>query len=263
MAVTSGRKGVPNVRMDGTQEHNHARSGWIISLALAFAVVSAVVTALLLDGGGAQHLHRMLGSVAHADIKALRIQLRAMGALAALALIALVLAHTFLPFPAEILAAASGFALGVPLALAILLAGFVASALIAYFLGARLGRPVAATLVGGRRLDAAGRFVERGGPRALLAVRVFPLVPFSPICLACGMTRVPLRRYVWTTALGMLPELALVTYLGSGLGSFSLANPGVWGPLLGVVVLMLAGPTLLRKGRTSERVAAEGHEGTR
>jgi uncharacterized membrane protein YdjX (TVP38/TMEM64 family) len=248
--------------MHGTREHKFACCGKIILLGLAFASVAAIVTAVLLDGGGVLHLHRMLRSVTHGDVTALRGQLRAMGALAVFALMLLILAHTFLPFPAEILAAASGFALGVPLALAVLLAGFTTSALIAYLLGARLGRPVAARLVGARRLAAAERFVERGGWRALLAVRIFPLLPFSPICVACGLARVPLRRYVWTTALGMLPEFALVTYIGSRLGSFSLANPDVWGPLVGIIILTFAGPMVLRKGRTSERVDTDGLEGT-
>jgi uncharacterized membrane protein YdjX (TVP38/TMEM64 family) len=90
------------------------------------------------------------------------------------------------------------------------------------------------------------RFVDRAGVRGLLAVRLFPLLPFSPVCLACGIAEVPLRRFVWTTVLGMLPEVALVAYLGSRLQSFSLTDPRVFAPLAGMMMLLVLGPALLR-----------------
>ncbi len=123
----------------------------------------------------------MLIGLAHGDLRGLRSQLAAMGASAVLALIVLVLAHTVLPFPAEPLEAAAGFALGFAVALPVLLASFLASAILAYAIGAWIGRPLAGALVGSTRLQSAERLVARGGARGLFAMRLFPLVPFSPL----------------------------------------------------------------------------------
>jgi uncharacterized membrane protein YdjX (TVP38/TMEM64 family) len=110
---------------------------------------------------------------------------------------------------------------------------------------------VARRIVGARRLRSAERLVAKGGVRSLLAVRLFPLVPFSPVCVACGLTRVPLARYAWTTAVGILPEMILVTLVGARLQSFSLSDPIIWLPLAGVLALVLVGPSLLRYDRAS------------
>ena len=225
--------------------------GPVFGVAIAVAGV-AVAVALL---GGSLRLGAMLHAIEHGDLAALRTQLRASGTVAALAVLILALAHTVLPFPAEILSAAAGFALGVPLAVAILLVGLLISAVITYLLGLHLGRPAAMAMVGARRLEGAECFVQRGGVRALLVLRLFPLIPFSPVCLACGLVRVPLRRYLWTTALGLLPELTLVTFIGSHLNDFSLARPVIWGPLAGLLALVVLGPVMMRHADRGERSA--------
>jgi uncharacterized membrane protein YdjX (TVP38/TMEM64 family) len=248
-----------------------ASSRWSLTRTGVLAGVAFVtglsIVVLLVAEGGTLRLDAMFTSIGHGDLRALRSKLNGLGSLAILALITLVLAHTVLPFPAELLAAAGGFALGVAVALPVLLASFVVSATLAYFIGAWLGRPVAGAIVGPARLRRAQQLVERGGAPSLLAIRLFPLLPFSPVCIACGLARVPLRRYLWTTALGMLPELALVSFIGSRLNSFSLSSPSAWAPLAGVAALVVLGPVLLRisqrsprklgRGRTSER-ADEG-----
>jgi uncharacterized membrane protein YdjX (TVP38/TMEM64 family) len=218
----------------------------LLALGAVAVLATAGVFALL---GGSAGLDAMLGSILHGNLDALRADLHALGARAALAVFVLVLAHTVLPFPAELLAASAGFALGPLVALPILVVSFLVSAFIAYLLGAWLGRPVLRRLLGAERLRRAEDYVERGGVRALLAVRLFPLVPFSPVCVACGLAGVPARRYLWTTAAGMLPQLALVTVLGARLQSFSLDDPMVWGPLAGLMALVVAGPQLIRRRR--------------
>jgi len=66
---------------------------------------------MLVIGVGPSRLHRMVQALLCGDLNAMRSQLSGLGPRAVLALVALVLAHTVLPFPAELLAAAGGFAL--------------------------------------------------------------------------------------------------------------------------------------------------------
>jgi uncharacterized membrane protein YdjX (TVP38/TMEM64 family) len=152
------------------------------------------------------------------------------------------------PFPAEIPAVAGfvyGFAIGLPL----MAASFLVSALAGYLLAAWLGRPAVRRLLGARRLAAVERVVGRGGVRTLLVLRLIPFVPFSLMCFVCGLGRVPVTRYLWTTLVGMLPQLILVTLLGSRLDHARLTDPLVWGPALGLVALVLLGPALLGRRR--------------
>jgi uncharacterized membrane protein YdjX (TVP38/TMEM64 family) len=216
-------------------------------LVLCVGASVALLVGLILIAGQSLKLGALLHSLFHGNLRALRLQLRTEGAWAAIALIVLVLTHTVLPFPAELLEAAGGFSLGVAVAVPLLLASFLLSAVLGYLIGLWLGRPFATALVGSRQLLKAEGVVERAGTRGLLVIRLFPLMPFSPLCIACGLARVPLRRYLWTTAMGMLPELVLVVIIGSRLQAFSLEDPQVWAPLIGVILLVLLGPTVMRR----------------
>lgn len=195
-------------------------------------------------------LRHALGAATHGDVAGLRTQLRTLGVAGALVLVAVVLAHTVVPFPAEIPAAVAGFVYGIAIALPLMSASFLVSALAGYFLADRIGRPLARRAFGLRRLDAVERIVGRGGVRTLLVARLIPLVPFSPLCFVCGLGRVPLRRYTWTTFAGMLPQLCLVTLLGSRLAHPQFTDPLLWGPALGMIGLVLLAPALLRRSRS-------------
>lgn len=195
-------------------------------------------------------LRQALSAATSGNIGALRDQLRALGFAGALVLVALVLAHTVVPFPAEIPAAVAGFVFGFAIGLPLMVASFLASALAAYALADWIGRPLARRSVGEARLARMERLVGRGGVPTLLLLRVIPFVPFSLMCFVCGLAQVPLARYSWTTALGMLPQLVLVTLLGSRLAHASLADPLLWAPGAAIVLLVALGPTLLRRLRT-------------
>ncbi len=190
-----------------------------------------------------------LGAAAHGDISALRVQLRMLGVGGVLVLVAVVLAHTVVPFPAEIPAAVAGFVYGFAIALPVMAASFLVSALAAYFLADGLGRPAARRLLGASRLDVLERAVGRGRVRTLLVVRLIPLIPFSLVCFVCGLGRVPLRRYAWTTLAGMFPQLLLVTLLGSRLARPHVTDPLLWGPAAAMIGLVLLGPTLVTRSR--------------
>jgi uncharacterized membrane protein YdjX (TVP38/TMEM64 family) len=228
----------------------HPRAG-TRTLAIAGIWVAACVAlggAFVIAGEGS-HASAIAHALIRGDVAGLRSQLDALGGWAAAVIILAALAHTIVPYPAELLAAAAGFALGFWLAVPVVLLGLLLSAIVAYQLGIWVGRPVVERLVGARRLAKVERLVAEGGPRPLLALRLIPLVPFSPVCFACGLLRVPRRRFLWTTGVGMVPEVALVTYLGARLHSFSLSEPTVWGPLAGILLLLIVVPPIVARSR--------------
>jgi uncharacterized membrane protein YdjX (TVP38/TMEM64 family) len=196
-------------------------------------------------------LRDALSAAAHGNIGGLRHQLRASGVAGPMLLVGLVLAHTIVPFPAEIPTAVAGYVFGIGAALPLMAFSFLASALIAYAIARHLGRPAVARLIGAQRLADGERLVERGGLRMLIGLRLIPLVPFSLVCAVAGIARVPVTRYIWTTLVGMAPQLTLVSLFATRLQHPSASDPLLWSAAAGFLVLLLVGPTMLRRLRAA------------
>jgi uncharacterized membrane protein YdjX (TVP38/TMEM64 family) len=92
----------------------------------------------------------------------------------------------------------------------------------AFALGRALGRDAVERVTGTRvaRVDA---LLGRHGLLAVLGVRLVPVLPFTVINYAAGLTAVRLRDYVGGTALGIVPGTIAFVALGAH-GS----SPGSW-----------------------------------
>ena len=128
------------------------------------------------------------------------------------------------------------------------MAGAVVSAVGAFALSRALGRGAVERVDSDRlrRLDALFR---RRGLVAVIGVRLVPLLPFSALNYACGLTAVRARDYVLGTAIGILPgATAYVT-----IGAYG-ATPGS-APFLvavgGLAVLAVGGGVVARRRRAA------------
>ncbi len=86
----------------------------------------------------------------------------------------------------------------------------------------------------------------------LLTVRLIPVFPFFLINFLSGLTRIPLRTFAWTTALGILPGSFVYTFSGSQLGTIeNLEDLVSWRILAALVLLALLtlSPVIWRKLR--------------
>lgn len=63
--------------------------------------------------------------------------------------------------------------------------------------------------------------MEKNGPRYLLTVRLIPVFPFFVINFLSGLTNVPVRTFVWTTALGIIPATIIFAYAGRQIGTIN------------------------------------------
>jgi uncharacterized membrane protein YdjX (TVP38/TMEM64 family) len=165
-----------------------------------------------------------------------------------LVLLAVILSHAIVPFPTELVTGAAGYVYGFWGALPMLLVFWLLSALLAYWLAERFGRPLARRLIGEERLARAERLVARGGSGALLSMRVIPLIPFNAISYAAGITRVPIVRFAWTTVVGILPLTVFVAYLGSRLRSPDFTDPRIWLLIVLIVGTVIAGSRFRKRG---------------
>jgi uncharacterized membrane protein YdjX (TVP38/TMEM64 family) len=128
-----------------------------------------------------------------------------------------------------------------------------------------LGATAGATLVflfarrifGADALDrmgpAAGRLaagIRRNAASYLLVLRLVPLFPFVLVNLVPAFVGVPLRTYVATTAIGILPGTAVFSLAGAGLGDVlamggafdvrGVLTPEIIAALVGLALLSLA-----------------------
>ncbi|HEV7495437.1 VTT domain-containing protein [Baekduia sp.] len=220
-------------------------------LAVIVAVAVLVATSLLIHP-----VREAAGHAASGDTTALRHQLRGTGVTGVLLLYALMLGHIVLLFPAEVINLVAGFTYGIPIAMAICVSGWFASAMGTYALGRIAGRPLVEKLAGARRLAAAEELMERGGWPALLVLRLLPVVPFSGVGYVAGATRVPVGRFAWTSAIGAIPLIAIAVVLGSRLEHFSATDPLVWAMVAGFAALFALSHPLTRRWQRS-RAARE------
>jgi uncharacterized membrane protein YdjX (TVP38/TMEM64 family) len=56
--------------------------------------------------------------------------------------------------------------------------------------------------------------LARHGASYLLTLRILPIAPFFVINYCAGITKIPLKSFLWTTSLGMLPGSAIYAFLG-------------------------------------------------
>jgi uncharacterized membrane protein YdjX (TVP38/TMEM64 family) len=61
--------------------------------------------------------------------------------------------------------------------------------------------------------------LERNGSKYLLMLRLVPIFPFFLINIFAGLTRIPIKTFIWTTSIGILPGSLVYAYAGEQLGT--------------------------------------------
>jgi membrane protein DedA with SNARE-associated domain len=133
-----------------------------------------------------------------------------------------------IPIPAEATMMFAGFAvsqgkLGLAAAIAVGVAGNVAGAWLVYYLGLYGGRPFVDrygryVLLRHEHIALTERWFARYGPLSVVVCRLLPGVR-SFVSLPAGVARMPVWRFTLYTALGSLPFVAFLVWLGVRLGA--------------------------------------------
>jgi uncharacterized membrane protein YdjX (TVP38/TMEM64 family) len=176
-----------------------------------------------------------------------------------LAVVALMVLHCFVPFPAEILALCAGAVYGTVWGSVLIWTGAMIGASLSFALSRWLGRPfVNAVLAPNARARLDGWTAGQGAATLLIA-RFLPIIAFNLINYAAGLTRVSWTTFLWTTALGILPLTVLMVWMGAAMMSLT------WPWLLGVsaagIFVVCAGHWWARrKGWLGGRNAPSGRQ---
>ncbi|GHH84999.1 TVP38/TMEM64 family protein [Streptomyces sulfonofaciens] len=117
--------------------------------------------------------------------------------------------------PRPLLNLAAGALFGSQLGLAAALAGTVVGAGLAFGLGRMLGQDALRPLLRARLLKAADGQLSRHGFRSMMAVRLFPGVPFWAANYAAAVSRMRWPAFVLATCLGSVPNTAAYVIAGA------------------------------------------------
>ena len=118
------------------------------------------------------------------------------------------------PVPRTALNVLAGLVAGFWTGLAVAMGGALLGGLAAFALSRWLGRDAVARLAG-RRWDRVDRLVGERGFVPVLTGRLVPVVPFTLLSYAAGLTGVRLLPYLAATALGSLPGTVVAVGLGA------------------------------------------------
>ncbi|MGX1883092.1 TVP38/TMEM64 family protein [Streptomyces sp. NPDC055287] len=121
--------------------------------------------------------------------------------------------------PRPILNLAAGALFGSQAGLAAAVAGTVVGAGISFGLGRLLGQDALRPLLRGRALLAADGQLSRHGFRTMLAIRLFPGVPFAAANYCAAISRMGWFPFLLATGLGSIPNTAAYVIAGSSASS--------------------------------------------
>lgn len=158
-----------------------------------------------------------------------------------------------LPVPSSLASTAAGFVLGFVRGMLTSWAGMTVSCLLGYWVGARLGRPVAARLVGERDLERLAALQQRFGDWVLLVARPVPMLAEASVMFA-GISHVAFGRFMLLTTLSNLGISAVYAAVGafsSNVNSFLLAFFGA---------ILVPGVAMVLMNRAAPRLAPERSE---
>lgn len=174
-------------------------------------------------------------------------------------------AATVLLVPGSLLTLAAGFVFGLGWGLLVALTGAAAGASLAFLSARYLLRATIEKLVKKRRkLAAVDRAVADEGWKAVLLLRLSPLVPFNLQNYLFGLTAVAFWPYLAATLAGILPGAVLYSYLGFAGGA--LTDGGGWGAAQWTFFASGLAATLvvtLIVSRAAKRAMSRREEGSR
>ncbi len=165
--------------------------------------------------------------------------------------IGLMMLHSFVPFPAELVAIANGMIYGPIWGTVITWVGAMLGAFLAFGLARRVGRPFVRRMLTRRNVQKVDDWLAHYGTGALLFSRFIPVIAFNLINYAAGLTKISWCTFAWTTGLGILPLTTLMVVMGHHIDALAWK---VWLLLLaGGLVLWLVTHRLLRHSHHAEK----------
>lgn len=133
----------------------------------------------------------------------------------------LMVLHSFVPFPAELIAFSNGMVYGPVWGTVITWTGAMLGAFLAFGLARALGRPFVEALLSEKKWQMVDDWAAKEAGSMVFLSRFVPVISFNLINYAAGITRIPWWTFAWTTGLGILPLITLMVVMGDNIEALS------------------------------------------
>lgn len=134
-----------------------------------------------------------------------------------LVIIVMMILHSFVPLPAEIVAIAAGASYGLLLGTIIVWIGAMLGAIVAFALARWLGQPFVERILSEKYRKKLTKWRHEGGTQTLFLSRFIPVISFNLINYAAGLANVRWWTFLWTTAIGIIPITSLSVFIGASM----------------------------------------------
>ncbi|MCM2306695.1 MAG: TVP38/TMEM64 family protein [Sulfuritalea sp.] len=213
---------------DGTSRPAYGPVGFVLAVGLLL---------LLVVGVGAWWLWPAEFSFdGENTIEGMVARIRSWGPWAALGSIVLMVMHSFLPFPAEIITLANGMVFGPLWGTVITWVGAMLGAIGTFALVRLLGRPFVHRMLSESQLRRLAEWSSTKGGMALLMGRLIPLVAFNLLNYSAALTEISWWTFIWATGLGILPLTILLNVFGDSILTLAYSF-WIWLPLGALAIL--------------------------
>nr|MBF0220686.1 TVP38/TMEM64 family protein [Desulfobulbaceae bacterium] len=151
--------------------------------------------------------------------------IRSLGGWGPVGSIGLMIMHSFVPFPSELLTIANGMIFGPLWGVIITWIGSMLAAYASFGLTRLYGRPFVAKRIKPSQLEKLDTLVSNQGAVSLLIGRLIPLISFNLINYGAGLTKISWWTFTWTTGIGILPMTIVMVTMGN---NFSALPWWIW-----------------------------------
>lgn len=140
--------------------------------------------------------------------------IRSWGAWGVVGSVGLMVAHSFVPFPAELVGVANGMIFGPIVGTVVTWIGAMLGAFVAFGAVRVFGQPVVRRMLSVHQQQELAVWSSERGGASLLIARFIPVIAFNLLNYAAALTTMSWWTFAWATGIGILPLTILLNVLG-------------------------------------------------
>jgi len=159
---------------------------------------------------------------------------------------------TLLP-PIGIMSLSAGAILG-PLygTIGVMLGSFLGTSA-TFLISRKVGGPFVQRIVKGKAKDFQEK-LDRNGFKAILLIRLIPVLPWEVVNYASGLSKIKYRDYILATLIGIFPSVLVQVYFSHSAVNFNIKDPKVW-LAIGAFLLLGAIPAIYMRNKNKSKVS--------
>ena len=170
----------------------------------------------------------------HIDFKHLKRFIKSYGKFSSLCFIIIYsLKPILFVVPTSLLTVLAGNIFGPFIGLALSMISSFIAATLAFYLASFFGKPFVDKIIGDKALKL-DENIEKNGFIIMLLMRLSIVFPYDALCYASGLTKIKYRDFILGTMIGILPEMAVYSFMGK-----NIAHPFSIRFILPILLVML------------------------